>query len=137
MVEMIVVFLVVAILGVVAVGFSRTTRDRTAGADGDIYAQRVLSAQQSYAASRGTFTGDASDLYGVGRDIVVVNGVTVSPGEVSINVDINGVLRIAAYGTDEQCSVYWVPNPLGGASLQASSWDIAIKPCSATLVLDP
>lgn len=122
MLELTAALIVLAIVGLVALGLSQRVGNRISGVDAEAALARVLAAEQSYAASRGTYTADPSQLFGVGRDITVTTGASTTPGTVSIAVLPDGALAIASVGSDNECAGIWASNPMVGSDVKNHTW---------------
>lgn len=119
--EVVVVIIVLGIASVVAASVVRDQGKQVAGVDAATAVQRVLLAQQSYAAARGEYTSDPSALVGVGRDVQVIDGVSSTGNMVSMHVGAAGDVALAAMGSDGVCYGVVAAAPMAGGGVSNGS----------------
>jgi len=108
----------IMLIGMISlIGFRSTTKSttRSLASTAKLTLFRVLTAEQVYAASRGSFTASPDELSGIGRDLTVVSSASTSPQVVSLALSSGGTLALTVLASGGECfTLVSTPLEIGG-----------------------
>ncbi len=130
--EMVVAIMIIGMIGLIGFRYAASSATRSMSSTAKLSLSRVLTAEQVYASSRGSFTASPDELSGIGRDLTVVSSASTSPQVVSLALSSGGTLALAVLASGGECfTLVSTPQELGGEISEGMS----AGTCSAAVLL--